>query len=411
MTDLLNTLVLLGAFQGFGLALALTRRRVDHLASRVLGALVGAVSLMLLLAFAEARWALQGHPGLIAVGSPLPYLFNPLLCLYVLALTRPIERFDPRWLVHALPFLAYLAYMTQAFYSQPADRKLALMDAHLRGDIQPGMHAFLVLQVLQAVGYLSVALVALRRHARRMAGYYSELSHIDLRWLMAVVAVNAFTWGVVALQYAAAILTDVRGNTAEPLVQLLSAGFVFLIGYLFLWQPELMPKARAAHAAEAPRGPTTVGAPAPHVRPPGEAQPAVEVVKDPAPAPRYERNRLDTDEAAELVAGLQRLMEVDERFRDAALTLQDLADALPVSAHSLSQVLNVHIGCTFHAFVNGHRAEALKRALADPAQAERTILDLAFEAGFGSKSTLNSAFKRHVGVTPSQYRRQALAGP
>ena len=114
MTDLLNTLVLLGAFQGFGLALALTRRRVDHLASRVLGALVGAVSLMLLLAFAEARWALQGHPGLIAVGSPLPYLFNPLLCLYVLALTRPIERFDPRWLVHALPFLAYLAYMTQA---------------------------------------------------------------------------------------------------------------------------------------------------------------------------------------------------------------------------------------------------------------------------------------------------------
>ncbi|HEY5676269.1 MAG TPA: helix-turn-helix domain-containing protein, partial [Myxococcales bacterium] len=48
---------------------------------------------------------------------------------------------------------------------------------------------------------------------------------------------------------------------------------------------------------------------------------------------------------------------------------------------------------------------ALMAALADPAQRQRGVLDLALEAGFNSKSTLNSFFKRHTGLTPSEFRR------
>ncbi|HEX2880786.1 MAG TPA: helix-turn-helix domain-containing protein, partial [Polyangiaceae bacterium] len=94
-------------------------------------------------------------------------------------------------------------------------------------------------------------------------------------------------------------------------------------------------------------------------------------------------------------------------FRDASLTAQELADELAVSPHTLSQVLNVHIGQTFYAFVNGHRAEALKAALQDPGRAERGVLELALEAGFNSKSTLNSFFKQHTGMTPTRFRQQA----
>src|SRR5688572_16980267 len=111
MPEVFNTVTLLGAMQGMVLSIVLVRRRENHLASQILGALVGALALMLLLDFVERRWGFQGHPHLIALATPLPFLFSPLLCLYVLALTRPLERFDRRWLVHALPFLANLAYM------------------------------------------------------------------------------------------------------------------------------------------------------------------------------------------------------------------------------------------------------------------------------------------------------------
>jgi AraC-like DNA-binding protein len=108
------------------------------------------------------------------------------------------------------------------------------------------------------------------------------------------------------------------------------------------------------------------------------------------------------------VAKLEALMTRDEPFRDSGLTLQMLADSLGATCHMLSQVLNVRIGKSFFVFVNTYRAEALKIALADPAQRNRGVLDLALGAGFNSKSTLNSFFKRHTGMTPSEYRRSPL---
>ena len=73
----------------------LAARKTDVLANRFLGALVGAVAAMLLLGYLNSRWGFHGYPHLIALGNPLPFLFGPLLYLYIAALTRPIARFDP----------------------------------------------------------------------------------------------------------------------------------------------------------------------------------------------------------------------------------------------------------------------------------------------------------------------------
>jgi AraC-like DNA-binding protein len=192
-------------------------------------------------------------------------------------------------------------------------------------------------------------------------------------------------WSVVIVSEAVRALgidsALLRGLTRT--VQIASALVIFLIGYMSVWQPDLYQKASQARVAE-----------------PSPAPPAAQ--------PKYQRNRLDDDEAAELVAKLESIMTSDERFRDGGLTLQMLADSLGATPHMLSQVLNVRIGKSFFVFVNGYRAEALKVALADPEQSERGVLDLALAAGFNSKSTLNSFFKRHTGMTPTEYRRIAM---
>jgi AraC-like DNA-binding protein len=84
-----------------------------------------------------------------------------------------------------------------------------------------------------------------------------------------------------------------------------------------------------------------------------------------------------------------------------------LADELAITPHVLSQVLNMRIGKSFYVFVNAYRVEAVKSALGDPELADRGVLEIAFEAGFNSKSTLNSFFKRATGLTPSAYRQKA----
>ena len=98
----------------------------------------------------------------------------------------------------------------------------------------------------------------------------------------------------------------------------------------------------------------------------------------------------------------------DQRlYRDPELTLPTLADALAIPSHTLSQVLNVRLGKSFFVYVNSHRAEALKEALADGARATKGVLELAQEVGFRSKSTLNSSFKKHTGMTPTEFRSRA----
>ncbi|HTO99643.1 MAG TPA: helix-turn-helix domain-containing protein [Myxococcales bacterium] len=375
MRELLNTVILLGALQGAVLAAVLAARREDRLANRLLAALVGAISLMLLAGVVERRWGLVANPHLLGLAAPLPFLFGPLLYLYVEALTRPASRFEPRWLLHGLPFAADVLFLLQVFYLKTGSEKLALAKVSNAGQAPFSLLLLEILLLVQAVSYLFASWRALRRYARKMEGYYSDLARIDLRWLMAMVLLHAAVWSVVI----AATLLRATGYAPAAMrafsqaIQVGSALVVFATGYVSLWQPGLFEKAQAAEPAS-------------------------------RPLPKYQRNRLDDAEAKELVRKLGARMEGDKLYRDSALTLQALADAVGATPHMLSQVLNLHMRKSFFVFVNSCRAQELMAALADPAQRHRGVLELALEAGFNSKSTLNSFFKRYTGLTPSEFR-------
>ena len=99
-------------------------------------------------------------------------------------------------------------------------------------------------------------------------------------------------------------------------------------------------------------------------------------------------------------------MTTHQRYREGQLSLKQVADELRISPHALSQVLNQTLGVTFYDYINGYRVEAVKSTLVDSRKRHLTILTLAYEAGFESKATFNNAFKKHTGLTPSQFRNQ-----
>lgn len=437
MRDLVNTAILLGVLQGAGLALVLWARGANQLANRILAVLVAGITLMLLLSDIERRWGFDGHPHVLALSAPLPFLFGPLLYLYAISLTRPVTRVDPRWLAHALPFVADVLYMGQAFYLKSGDEKLALARLAARPEAPISLQVVATLEVVQALVYLLLTWRALERYGRKMQGYFSDLTRIDLRWLKALVLAHLGVWSVVLVSTVLRMVGHPAGGLG-PVVQLGGSFAIFLTGYVSLWQPELAQKASAARVAESeppsdpppapaalardPIGPSQPSAPTPDaaavedasVPGPTEGQlatPAPTAPRappaPPAPPPRYQRNRLDDTEAEDLVAKLEALMTSKHLYREPGLTLPTLADALGITPHMLSQILNVRVGKSFFAYVNAYRAEALKEALADPGRSGRGVLELAFEVGFSSKSTLNSSFKKHTGMTPTEFRARS----
>ncbi len=107
-----------------------------------------------------------------------------------------------------------------------------------------------------------------------------------------------------------------------------------------------------------------------------------------------------------LVDALLRLMADERIYRHENLTIGTLATKLGVPEYRLRRLINQRLGYrNFNTFLNNHRIEEAKAALADPTQVEVPVITIAMDAGFQSLGPFNRAFKATTGVTPSEYRR------
>jgi YesN/AraC family two-component response regulator len=85
--------------------------------------------------------------------------------------------------------------------------------------------------------------------------------------------------------------------------------------------------------------------------------------------------------------------------------LKTLAERLGVHYNYLSQIINEQFKQNFNDFINKYRIEEAKKILKTPSGSEKTILEIAYETGFYSKSVFNTAFKKFTGKTPSEFRK------
>jgi steroid delta-isomerase-like uncharacterized protein len=116
---------------------------------------------------------------------------------------------------------------------------------------------------------------------------------------------------------------------------------------------------------------------------------------------KYGKSGLSESEARHLRDHLLAVMAEERPFLDPDLTLAGLADHLGVSTNHLSQVINSQCQQSFWEFLNHHRVEEAKRRLREAGP--RDVLQVAMDAGFRSKSSFYTAFKRHTRMTPREY--------
>jgi AraC-like DNA-binding protein/GAF domain-containing protein len=123
-------------------------------------------------------------------------------------------------------------------------------------------------------------------------------------------------------------------------------------------------------------------------------------------ATHYKNSSLTSDEIQERVGLIEKAMKHEQPYLDPNFNLTKLSKLVRVPDYQLSQVLNMGMKTNFYDLVNRFRIERLIDLWSDPSRDEFSILDLAFEVGFNSKSTFNTAFKKITGKTPSTYRTQ-----
>ncbi|MBL0096090.1 MAG: helix-turn-helix transcriptional regulator [Bacteroidetes bacterium] len=121
---------------------------------------------------------------------------------------------------------------------------------------------------------------------------------------------------------------------------------------------------------------------------------------------KYKNSGLTPDAGHELAEALKQLMQKEKLYRESELKLETLASKLNVPKHYVSQIINQYYKVNYFEYINLLRIDEAKLLLVAEDKKSMNIIEVAYWVGYNTKNTFNNAFRRIVGVTPTEYRRQ-----
>ena len=121
---------------------------------------------------------------------------------------------------------------------------------------------------------------------------------------------------------------------------------------------------------------------------------------------KFMNNDLSSEEI-QFAESLEQYMIDEEPFLDSGLTMAELAEQLNMSSKALSIFINHKLGKHFFDFVNEFRIRKAQELLENTGNSDMTVLEILYQVGFNSKSSFNTLFRKHTGLTPTEYRKRA----
>ena len=386
-----------------GLLLAfflLVNQKGQRRANRFLALLVFVYALDIGLETLYALPQIVDYTFLIGVNDVLFFLYGPLLFLYAAALTAPTDQPGKAWWFHFLPCLLLIGIYALTLFSQSPTIKL--QSEGIESFQQATASRFAITATwrsylefasgIHELIYIGFTLRLLRAHTQRIKETFSKIDEINLNWLRLLTALTGLIVAVDLALFCFVQANALAFDKAVSVILLLCALLIYAIGYMGLRQPEIFSAAIVGNDKTPAFEPDN--SPLPDT---AETEPGRE---------KYYKSSLTSEQAEAGVAQLLEAMAAQKFYLQGDLKLSEVAEALRLSPNNLSQLLNEQLGKNFYDFVNGYRVEAAKELLTDPAQDNLTLLAIAYEAGFNSKSTFNSVFKKHCQVTPSEFKKR-----
>ena len=379
--DWVQLVTVAGTLQGVVLVGVLFAQRNNRTANRLLAVLMLTFTVFLASSVYYSAGVFQRYPYFFGISYQTPWLFGPLVYLYAVAASDRSWRFAPRRALHFVP-VAITLMLTAPIYLMSGPEKIAMYDRIQRGEVPRVIAIIDPTKFVSGIAYSVATLLYLRRHRRRIRNSYSNTEQVNLAWLLWFATAAAVIWVLATSLKIGAVGSRLRDDH----VSLAIAVLIYAIGYRGLRQTEIFDYGSSTDDS---------------------LRPAAATPEPDTATPRYERSGLTDREAERLEHELLALMEGEKPWKDAELTLADLALRLDSTPHRLSEVLNGQLRQTFYDFVNGYRVREVQRRISSGDGRAFTMLSLALDAGFASKSTFNQSFKNRTGQTPSAYRRRS----
>ena len=362
----------IGTTQSFFAGLLIATKKPTTTANRVMAAWLFMICI-------EMIFALLNSKVIEMYSFPfITFTYGPLLYLYISFMTTPGRKFNPVELIHFVPFVVFFT-VSVVFRSEPLVRDL-------RGFFEPDklMPLRMVYSVsffLSITTYSILSFIKIKKHQSNLMDLTSFTSQrITLNWLK-VLAISFYVVYVIVF-----ILGGLKilGNYIpfDPYFVVFAFITLFSMVYSFygIKQPVIFGEVL-------------------HNEKNGEKR----------EAEKYSRSGLKDEQAEEYLTILLDYMESEKPYLDGNLTIHDLSQKTGISRHYITQVLNEIYGKNFFTFINEYRTREVIERFSDSRYDHYTILAIAFDSGFNSKSTFNSFFKSQTGQTPSKYREN-IAG-
>lgn len=341
------------------------------LSNRLLGAFFLFQGLSIIEGYLLYKGYYSRQPGYAFWFNNSPWLYGPLLFGYTLSIIYKDFRLRWRHLRHLLFFGLFFLLFVATYHLQPLSTKLEFLRRAVTDD---GWYVYAGMGIAYAhiLTYVAVSFKAIRRYRQTIRERYSDASHSNLNWLEFTLA--AFTLTIFINLFYNLYRINLQQINPLPLFILTFCTLLFIAGVLL----KALQESRIF-----------AGIPIGEVR---EQQ-------------KYAYSSLTDSGRRQHLDALRRLMEEEKPHLEPSLSLEELAERLKITAKTLSQVINESLDQHFFDFVNQYRIEEAKRLLCQDNHPKATILEVMYAAGFNSKSSFNTAFKKHAGMTPSQFRK------
>lgn len=306
------------------------------------------------------------YPFLFGIAIPIPLLHGVFLYFYVSSVTDQFPDTKLKTYLHFLPIVLFYFSLLIIFFPLSSDEQRTLIENEGKG-YEIFTSVLMGAIMLSGVIYVVWSIILLRRHERNILNQFSRLENINLRWLKFLIGGLGLVWAVVIFS----------GKDEHIFTGVVI--FVILVGYFGLQQIDIYSRRK-------------------------NIEPIKENTKSVNPkTEKYSSSGLSDGASEDLYRRLIDKMEKESVYKQQELSVTDLAEQLDTHPNYLSQVINEKGGKKFFDFINSYRVEEFKRLVADPKNKQFTMLSLAYDCGFNSKSSFNRYFKKATGLTPSQY--------
>lgn len=330
-----------------------------------------------------------------------PLFLGPVLYVYICVLVDGGTSIQRNWLIrHSIaPVIGTL--IGCALLAVPGDDLVALWRDEMPEGGMSLVLATLAAMLVQAFTavltftYLVKGYLKLRLHEGHIRSEFSNLERKTLTWIRYALINLGLFWIVT-------MAADISGWSDSPVVAVALGVWELMIFYIMAISGMRQGVIFGPVDPEPPVGGPAQPEPAAKALPPDTVPPAPAVAE--GIGSKYAKSGLTEADMTRISAKIRQAMDRDAVYENCNLSLTQLSRHIGVQAAYVSQTLTQEIGANFYDFVAQARIRAAMKQLADPANQE-SILTIALDVGFNSKSTFNSAFKRVCGTTPSNWRR------